>query len=191
MRNGLGSSLPRGHVCTACESHTCAERCAARALQRQLEAAQPPGRRRPSSRAPAPRPLLPPPHRPGTPGHPTHDPASKARRHGTVVARLDDCQTGLTTTFELLFADDDSGEREIECLLNDNHQKGKMIFMIMKTSGSQIMKTSGSPHPSIPSPTPTPTHTHTRHLHRYIYIYKYINIYIYTYVYIYLYIIYI
>jgi len=28
--------------------------------------------------------------------------------------------------------------REIECLLNDNHQKGKMMIMIMKTSGSQI-----------------------------------------------------
>ena len=55
-----------------------------------------------------------------------------------MVARLDDCQTGLTTTFELLFADDDSGEREIECLLNDNHQKGKMIIMITKTSGSQV-----------------------------------------------------
>ena len=29
-------------------------------------------------------------------------------------------------------------EREIECLLNDNHQKGKMMIMIMKTSGSQV-----------------------------------------------------
>jgi len=28
--------------------------------------------------------------------------------------------------------------REIECLLNDNHQKGKMMIMIMKTSGSQV-----------------------------------------------------
>ena len=28
--------------------------------------------------------------------------------------------------------------REIECLLNDNHQKGKMKIMIMKTSGSQV-----------------------------------------------------
>jgi len=28
-------------------------------------------------------------------------------------------------------------DREIECLLNDNHQKGKMMIMIMKTSGSQ------------------------------------------------------
>jgi len=28
--------------------------------------------------------------------------------------------------------------REIECLLNDNHQKGKMMVMIMKTSGSQV-----------------------------------------------------
>ena len=27
---------------------------------------------------------------------------------------------------------------EIECLLNDNHQKGKMMIMIMKTSGSQV-----------------------------------------------------
>ena len=29
-------------------------------------------------------------------------------------------------------------EREIECLLNDNHQKGKMMIMITKTSGSQV-----------------------------------------------------
>jgi len=29
-------------------------------------------------------------------------------------------------------------DREIECLLNDNHQKGKMMIMIMKTSGSQV-----------------------------------------------------
>jgi len=29
-------------------------------------------------------------------------------------------------------------QREIECLLNDNHQKGKMMIMIMKTSGSQV-----------------------------------------------------
>jgi len=28
--------------------------------------------------------------------------------------------------------------RGIECLLNDNHQKGKMMIMIMKTSGSQV-----------------------------------------------------
>ena len=28
--------------------------------------------------------------------------------------------------------------RERECLLNDNHQKGKMMIMIMKTSGSQV-----------------------------------------------------
>jgi len=28
--------------------------------------------------------------------------------------------------------------REIECLSNDNHQKGKMMIMIMKTSGSQV-----------------------------------------------------
>jgi len=28
--------------------------------------------------------------------------------------------------------------REIECLLNDNHQKGKMMIMITKTSGSQV-----------------------------------------------------
>ena len=28
--------------------------------------------------------------------------------------------------------------REIECLLNNNHQKGKMMIMIMKTSGSQV-----------------------------------------------------
>ena len=26
----------------------------------------------------------------------------------------------------------------IECLLNDNHQKGKMMIMIVKTSGSQV-----------------------------------------------------
>ena len=30
------------------------------------------------------------------------------------------------------------GKREIECLLNDNHQRGKMMIMIMKTSGSQV-----------------------------------------------------
>ena len=29
-------------------------------------------------------------------------------------------------------------KREIECLLNDNHQRGKMMIMIMKTSGSQV-----------------------------------------------------
>jgi len=29
-------------------------------------------------------------------------------------------------------------KREIECLLHDNHQKGKMMIMIMKTSGSQV-----------------------------------------------------
>ena len=29
-------------------------------------------------------------------------------------------------------------ERGIECLLNDNHQKGKMMIMIMETSGSQV-----------------------------------------------------
>jgi len=29
-------------------------------------------------------------------------------------------------------------EREIECLLNDNHKKGKMMIMIMKTFGSQV-----------------------------------------------------
>ena len=118
MRNGLGSSLPRGHVCTACESRTRAERSAARALQGQLAAAQPPGRRRPSSRAPPPRPLLLPPHRPGIqddgiPGGRArrwrsqddagHDPPSKARRPHTAVARLDDCHTGLMTTFELSF----------------------------------------------------------------------------------------
>ena len=28
--------------------------------------------------------------------------------------------------------------RDIECLLNENHQKGKMMIMIMKTSGSQV-----------------------------------------------------
>jgi len=27
---------------------------------------------------------------------------------------------------------------EIECLLNDNHQKGKIMIMIMKTFGSQV-----------------------------------------------------
>jgi len=31
-----------------------------------------------------------------------------------------------------------TSDREIECLLNDNHQKGKMMIMIMKTSGSQV-----------------------------------------------------
>ena len=46
-----------------------------------------------------------------------------------------DCGT-LTTKF-------DAGTmscrwREIECLLNDNHQKGKMMIMIMKTSRSQV-----------------------------------------------------
>ena len=29
-------------------------------------------------------------------------------------------------------------KREIECLLYDRHQKGKMMIMIMKTSGSQV-----------------------------------------------------
>ena len=29
--------------------------------------------------------------------------------------------------------------KETECLLNDNHQKGKMMIMIMKTSGSQVV----------------------------------------------------
>jgi len=29
-------------------------------------------------------------------------------------------------------------QREIECLLYDCHQKGKMMIMIMKTSGSQV-----------------------------------------------------
>ena len=29
-------------------------------------------------------------------------------------------------------------EREIECLLYDSHQKGEMMIMIMKTSGSQV-----------------------------------------------------
>jgi len=28
--------------------------------------------------------------------------------------------------------------REIECLLNDNHEKGKMMIIITKTSGSQV-----------------------------------------------------
>jgi len=28
--------------------------------------------------------------------------------------------------------------REIECLLYDNHQKGKMMIMMTKTSGSQV-----------------------------------------------------
>jgi len=35
--------------------------------------------------------------------------------------------------FNIVFCD-----REIECLLNDNHQKGKMMIMIMKTFGSQV-----------------------------------------------------
>jgi len=34
--------------------------------------------------------------------------------------------------------------REIECLLYDSHQKGKMMIMIMKTSGSQV----DSPRPT-------------------------------------------
>jgi len=29
-------------------------------------------------------------------------------------------------------------EREIECLLYDSHQKGKMMIMIMKTPGSKV-----------------------------------------------------
>jgi len=29
-------------------------------------------------------------------------------------------------------------EREIECLLYDSHQKGKMMIMIVKTPGSQV-----------------------------------------------------
>jgi len=29
-------------------------------------------------------------------------------------------------------------EREIECLLYDSHQKGKMMISIMKTPGSQV-----------------------------------------------------
>ena len=29
-------------------------------------------------------------------------------------------------------------KREIECLLYDSHQKGKMIIMIIKTPGSQV-----------------------------------------------------
>jgi len=29
-------------------------------------------------------------------------------------------------------------QREIECLMYDNHQKGKMMIMIMKTPGSQV-----------------------------------------------------
>ena len=33
---------------------------------------------------------------------------------------------------------DKEGVREIECLLYDNHQKGKMMIMITKTSGSQV-----------------------------------------------------
>jgi len=28
--------------------------------------------------------------------------------------------------------------REIECLLNDSHQKGEMMIMITNTSGSQV-----------------------------------------------------
>ena len=31
-----------------------------------------------------------------------------------------------------------SAGREIECLLYDRHQKGKIMIMIMKTSGSQV-----------------------------------------------------
>ena len=40
--------------------------------------------------APAHRPRLPLPRRPGTPGHPTHDPPSESRRPRTVAVRLDD-----------------------------------------------------------------------------------------------------
>ena len=29
-------------------------------------------------------------------------------------------------------------DREIECLLYDSHQKGKMMIMIMKSTGSQV-----------------------------------------------------
>ena len=29
-------------------------------------------------------------------------------------------------------------DRDIECLLYDSHQKGKMMIMIMKTPGSQV-----------------------------------------------------
>jgi len=32
----------------------------------------------------------------------------------------------------------DHVRREIECLFNDNHRKGKMMIMRMKTSGSQV-----------------------------------------------------
>jgi len=32
----------------------------------------------------------------------------------------------------------DTPQREIECLLHDSHQKGKMMTMIMKTPGSQV-----------------------------------------------------
>ena len=31
-----------------------------------------------------------------------------------------------------------SSQREIECLLHDSHQKGKMMIMIMKTPGSHV-----------------------------------------------------
>ena len=31
-----------------------------------------------------------------------------------------------------------TAKTEIECLLNDNHQKGKMMIMILKTSGFQV-----------------------------------------------------
>jgi hypothetical protein len=44
----------------------------------------------------------------------------------------------LAWRFFALRSKDDEREREIECLLNDNHQKGKMMIMIMKTSGSQV-----------------------------------------------------
>ena len=37
-----------------------------------------------------------------------------------------------------LVSSDNPEFREIECLLNDNHQKGKMMIMTMKTSGSQV-----------------------------------------------------
>ena len=39
---------------------------------------------------------------------------------------------GQSSTFNTL------DKREIECLLYDSHQKGKMMIMIMKTAGSQV-----------------------------------------------------
>jgi len=46
--------------------------------------------------------------------------------------------TPLPATLYNLASQNSSLSREIECLLYDSHQKGKMMTMIMKTSGSQV-----------------------------------------------------